>query len=219
MIARNNCLEKHNGVFVLSMLVELDEKISLLITVLVLGLVFGSEYLLQGDLFTYGIITAIVSIAVIPHELAHRWSARRLGCYSRYVLSPQGLLLTLLTAIPFIPFKIIMAGFTLVVPTTHDPRVLKRINGIVSYMGPLTNILIASISLVSLVFLVKSGYIDPLVISILYISTRLNSWIAIFNLLPVPPLDGIKVLTWKPLLWITMMLLSIGLFLISLIGI
>ncbi len=196
-------------------IVELDERLSLLITVLVLGFVFGSNYLINGLILHYLMITAIASIAVIPHELAHRWSARKMGCYSRYVLSPFGLILTLITAIPFIPFKIIMPGFTLVVPTTYDPVFLKRLNGIVSYMGPLTNMLIATASLTIYALLVKLGIHIYILLLFLLLNTWLNSWVAIFNLLPIPPLDGSKIITWKPSIWIVSLLFSIGLYIVS----
>jgi len=193
----------------------MDEKLALLITVFVLSLVFGSHSLLYGDFLTYALITIIASIAVIPHELAHRWSARKMGCYSRYVLSPFGLLLTLITAIPFIPFKIIMPGFTLVTPRTYDPYYLKRVMGITSYMGPLTNILFSVASLALLTVFLKIGYLNPLLYVFLLLSTRLNAWVAFFNLLPVPPLDGSKIITWNTPLWIATFLLAIGLYIVS----
>ncbi len=197
------------------MIIDMDERLALLITVFVLGLVFGSGLLIRGDILMFLVITAIVSIAVIPHELAHRWSARRMGCYSRYVLSPFGLIMTLITAIPFIPFKVIMVGFTLVVPTRYDPIFLKKLNGIVSYMGPLTNILIATGSLTIYALLVKLGVYSPILYFFLLYSTYINAWIAIFNLIPIPPLDGSKIITWKPILWIITLLFSIGLYIVS----
>lgn len=197
------------------MIIELDERLSLVITILVLSLVFGSWYLITGDYLLYLLITLIASLAVIPHELMHRWSARKMGCYSRYVLSPYGLIFTLITAIPFIPFKVIMPGFTLVVPTRYDPGFLKRLNGIVSYVGPLTNILIASISLAIYTFLVKTGVFMFLLQAFLLLNAYFNAWVAIFNLIPIPPLDGSKVITWKPLLWGVTLLFSIGLYLTS----
>lgn len=199
----------------MSMIIDLDEKLALLITVIVLGLVFGSKLLLYGNILLFLLVTAIVSIAVIPHELAHRWSARRMGCYSRYVLSPFGLVITLISALPFIPLKIIMVGFTLVVPITYDPVFLRKLNGIVSYMGPLTNIIIASASLATYALLGKLGFYSLLLNFFLLYSVYINSWIAIFNLLPIPPLDGSKIIIWKPMLWIVTLLFSIGLYILA----
>jgi Zn-dependent protease len=138
-----------------------------------------------------------------------------MGCYSRYVLSPIGLILTLITAVPFIPFKVIMPGFTLVVPTKYDPWFLKRLNGIVSFMGPLTNMLNATITLAVYAFMIKMGYYIPLLLLFLLLNAYWNAWIALFNLIPVPPLDGSKVISWKPHIWITSLLFSLGLLIVS----
>ncbi|MCD6195551.1 MAG: site-2 protease family protein [Staphylothermus sp.] len=190
-------------------IIRMNEALSLIIASIVIALVFGSSELFYGSYMKFLLVSLIAIIAVIPHELAHRWSARRLGCYSRYVLSPIGLLLTLITAIPFIPIKVIMPGFTLVISPYHDPYINKRINGIVSIAGPITNLVFASISLFILALLIKQGLINILLIYFLYNNTLINSWVALFNLLPVPPLDGSKIISWKPLLWIISFALSI----------
>jgi len=197
----------------LSSLLELNESISIIITILVLSIVFGSDYLLRGSLLSYIFITIVAAIAVIPHEMAHRWSARKMGCYSRYVLNPIGLILTLITAPPFIPIKFIMPGYTLVIPYTYNSRNLKHIDGVVSFAGPVTNILIAGVSILLLTSLVKIGIYDPLLIMFLLYNGYLNSWIAFFNLIPIPPLDGSKIISWKPHLWISALLVSIGMWL------
>jgi len=196
-------------------IVELDEKISILITIIVLSLVFGSRYLITIDLINFTLTTIVSSIAVIPHELAHRWVARKMNCYSRYVLDPFGLVLTLITAIPYIPFKIIMPGYVLVFSTTFDPVYSKRINGIVSYFGPLTNILISIVSIVLLTLIKYINNIHFIIIVFLILAVRLNSWIAFFNLIPIPPLDGSKVINWKPHLWIILFVISIILWILS----
>ncbi|MET1160810.1 MAG: site-2 protease family protein [Thermoprotei archaeon] len=199
-------------------IVDLSEPVALVVTVIVLSLVFGLEALLGGNILEYVIVTAAVTLAVIPHELAHRWCARVMGSYSRYVLSPIGLVLTLITAIPWLPFKIIMPGFTLVSPHRYDPLYLKRLMGLTSYVGPLINIVVASISLVSALLILKAGIVAPVMLFLLLffsVSARINAWLAFFNLLPVPPLDGSKIISWKPAMWITSLILSIGLYIVS----
>lgn len=196
-------------------IIELDEKTALLITIIVLSIVFGSRLLIRGDYIGFTIVSLAATIGVIPHELAHRWSARKMNCYSRYVLDPFGLIITLITAIPYIPFKIIMPGYTVIVPQTHDPVYLKKINGLVSYFGPLTNICIASFSLITYTLLLKYLYEYNILSIFLITSSWLNSWIALFNLLPIPPLDGSKIISWKPHVWITSLLLSILIWIIT----
>lgn len=189
-------------VYNMSSLMTLDEALSLIIASIVVSLVFGLGYLIAGNMSVFLIISLGAIIAMIPHELAHRWSARKMGCYSRYVLDPTGLLLTLITAIPFIPFKIIMPGYTLVVSHQYDPLENKRINGVVSLAGPITNILFASISYFAVVLCLKQSICSWFALNFAYWSALLNSWVAFFNLLPIPPLDGSKIISWKPILWI-----------------
>jgi len=198
-------------------IIDLDEKASILITIVILSLVFGSYYLIHGDLAMYLLLAVIASLAVIPHEYAHKFTAIKMGCISRYILDPMGLIITLISAIPYIPFKIIAPGYTLVSIIRYDPHYVKRLNGIVSFAGPLTNLFISVISLAILIALYRFTVtaINPYMLLFLRFNAYWNSWVALFNLLPIPPLDGSKVITWKPHLWLSALLLSIALYIFS----
>ncbi len=214
---RNKLFGMRSGVFqaLASSIVSMSEWLSLLIASIVIALVFGSGVLLRGDLISFTIVTLGAILAVIPHELMHRWSARRLGCYSRYVLYPMGLLLTLATAVPFIPFKIILPGFVVISCGVISGRRAKWIDGVTSFAGPVTNIFLSAISLTLLKILLQaplvyyySGWFR-LLLAFLGFSALLNAWVGFFNLLPVPPLDGSKIIRWKPLLWLLSFVISI----------
>lgn len=196
-------------------LMDLNEPVALAITILAISLVFGSRYLLIGELTGFVIVSFIVSLSIVIHELSHKYTAIHLGCYSRYVLHPLGLILTLVSAIPFIPIKIIMPGVTLVSLYTYDPFIVRKINGLTSLAGPLSNIVLAlvAIAMNSLTY----PYLPLLWRVVLILMLRVNSWIALFNLIPIPPLDGSKVLSWNPLIWITLFILSVILYLLSII--
>ncbi|MEM0355402.1 MAG: site-2 protease family protein [Desulfurococcaceae archaeon] len=198
----------------LSNLIYLNESLSILVTIFVISLVFGSIHLLLGDYIRFIIVSSVVSLSIIIHELAHKYVAISLGCYSRYVLHPLGLVLTLISAIPFIPIKIIMPGVTLVSLYTYDPFTFRKINGLTSIAGPLSNIILAIISII--IRIVAYPIMSPIWRSILYLMLRINSWIALFNLIPLPPLDGSKVINWKPTLWLSAFILSIILYIYSL---
>jgi Zn-dependent protease len=202
----------------LSSIVRINEGLALIIASLVIALVFGSDALIVGDILTFILVALAAIIAVIPHELMHRWSARKMGCSSRYVLDPMGLLLTLITAIPFIPFKIIMPGFVLISCPLLDPAHYKRVEGVTSFSGPVTNILISVISLALIRPLI---YIYPYLplLRFLYFSYGLNAWVAFFNLLPIPPLDGSKIIRWRPIIWGSSIALSLGLFILWKLGV
>jgi len=192
----------------LTRIVTLREPIAFIIALTAISLTVGSRYLVFGPITFFPIVAASVSLAFLPHELMHRYIARKMGCFSRFVLDPFGLMLTLATAIPFIPFKIIIPGYVLISSHYYDPITRKRIEGVSAIAGPLTNLVIALIGIVLLntVALLRTN--QYLNIFLLYLII-VNSWIAFFNLLPVPPLDGSKIISWKPINWALLFTLSI----------
>lgn len=196
-------------------LVRMNEALALFIASLAVAIVFGFQELIRGNLLYFGIVSLVAVLAMVPHELAHRWSARRLGCYSRYVLSPIGLILTLITA-P-LNIKIIMPGYTLVISRYYDPAINKRIEGVTSFAGPVVNIVSASITYLALILCLKTLLCPQLLFTFLYWNTALNAWVAFFNLLPIPPLDGSKIIRWNPILWITSLAISLALFIMMII--
>ncbi|MEZ0394555.1 MAG: site-2 protease family protein [Desulfurococcaceae archaeon] len=191
-------------------LVELPEPLSLAIAAVAVSLAFGLGSLLEGGVVAFALSSLAAVLAVIPHELAHRGAARRMGMEGRYVLHPIGLALTLASALPFIPLKVVMPGVTLVFPLFYvEPGEARRIDGVVSLAGPATNIAIATACSAALALW---GWGHPLAWLATYEVGLVSSWVALFNLLPVPPLDGYKVLRWRPPLYLFALAVSLGLF-------
>ncbi len=192
----------------LTRIVTLREPIAFIIALIAISLTVGSRYLVYGPITFFPIVAASVSLAFLPHELMHRYIARKMGCFSRFVLDPLGLMLTLVTAIPFIPFKIIIPGYVLISSHYYDPITRKRIEGVSAIAGPLTNLVIALIGIVLLntvELLIVNQYLNIFLLYLIIV----NAWIAFFNLLPVPPLDGSKIISWKPINWALLFTLSI----------
>ncbi len=187
---------------------HLNEKLSFLVALIAISLAVGTRYLLYGDFIAFSIIVLAVSTAFFPHELMHRFVARKLGCYSRFVLDPLGLFLTLLSSLPFMLWKIIIPGYVLISSHYYDPATRKYIEGVSASVGPLTNIVIGTIGFLILYTLPLQYWFNN--VYYLYIFVFLNTmvfvnvWIAFFNLLPIPPLDGSKIISWKPITWIAM---------------
>ena len=192
----------------LTRIVTLREPIAFIIALTAISLTVGSRYLVFGPITFFPIVAASVSLAFLPHELMHRYIARKMGCFSRFVLDPLGLMLTLVTAIPFIPFKIIIPGYVLISSHYYDPVTRKRIEGVSAIAGPLTNLVIALIGIILLntvALLIVNQYLNIFLLYLIIV----NAWIAFFNLLPVPPLDGSKIISWKPINWALLFTLSI----------
>jgi Zn-dependent protease len=87
----------------------------------------------------------------------------------------------------------------------------RRENGIISLAGPLTNLAIALIFLFLSVAVGLRGTprAEILAASLLYFGTYVNAYLAFFNLLPIPPLDGSKVIAWNFPLWAFLMVILV----------
>ncbi|MDD2596765.1 MAG: site-2 protease family protein [Candidatus Cloacimonetes bacterium] len=151
-------------------------------------------------LIRIGINAAIIGIvfySIIIHEVSHAWAAYALGDDSakragRLSFNPLKHVDPFGTVIlPLILY--FTAGFIYgyAKPVPFNPynfRSFKRDSGLTALAGPLSNILIA------IVMAIIFHFVPPIVQSILYYVVFLNLLLAFFNLIPVPPLDGSKVL-------------------------
>jgi Zn-dependent protease len=139
--------------------------------------------------------------AFLVHEMAHKLLAQFYGSWAEFRTNLYGLVVTGISALPIIPFKFIAPGAVMV--NLSDRSKFGR----VAFIGPLTNLVMGFI------FWVLT-YQYP---SVTYLNTGavFNSWIALFNLLPFGNLDGQKIFSWNKIVWILMILGSMGLFVIS----
>lgn len=188
------------------------EALALAVGGLAVAIAFSAQCLPGGGMACLLAVGLPAAAAAVPHELAHKWVAERLGCRARYVLHPAGLALTLATSLPQVPVKFVMPGITVVSAPLMDPAEERRLEGLVSLSGPAYNIA-ASLASAALAALPGLG---PGPRAALSFSAYVNSWVALFNLLPLPPLDGSKALRWRPGPYLAFLLLAAALFLYSL---
>jgi len=157
-----------------------------------------------------GLISLVILLfSAILHEVAHGFVAERLGdptarLAGRITLNPKKHIDLYMSI--FLPLLLIISGSPIIFgaakPVPVDPFNLKEGRkdiALVSLVGPLTNIVIAIIasSLIKLITFASHDFLNSPVLSIIYLLllqiTRLNLLLAIFNLIPIPPLDGSKV--------------------------
>lgn len=167
----------------------------LIISVIILALIFSS--------FNLGIFLTtlfIVLIVFVPHEiLGHKIVAQHFGCSAEYRIWFLGLLLGVITAL--LPGGIIFAapGAVYISPIIRKKfafsvaHLTKREYGLISFAGPAANIIIGIGLLILLTFF-------PLELFVL--AAKLSFFLAFFNLIPIFPLDGWKILAWNKTVWL-----------------
>lgn len=153
--------------------------------------------------FIFGIVALIIAVAI--HEFAHAWSADRLGdptprLMGRLTLNP----LAHLDPIGTILMLLVRFGWGK--PVQFDPYNLRhprRDSAIISLAGPVSNLLLAILcSLILTILLGLQSVSFPYSIIqlfvyflILFLQSLIiyNVILAIFNLVPIHPLDGFKI--------------------------
>lgn len=153
-----------------------------------IGTLFSSPSKFASTFAYFVPIAALgVSLSFILHELMHKFAAQRYGAIAGFRTSHNGLVLTLLTG---------AFGFLLGVPGAtmiYASGFTRRQNGIVSLAGPLTNFAVFLVFFAISLIVPQGGYLAAAVSFTIFISILL----AFFNMLPIPPLDGSKVLAWN----------------------
>jgi Zn-dependent protease len=171
----------------------------------------------------YQILKIVLTLALLVislgiHEAAHAWAALKCGDTTardlgRLTLNP----------IPHIDlwWTIVLPGMFLLLssgayvfggakPVPVDFRRLKnpwRDMSIVAFAGPLSNLLLVGVFYALWKFFVETGYYNgsaataalrtrDLLPAVLEATVLTNALLFVFNLIPIPPLDGSRILTW-----------------------
>lgn len=140
------------------------------------------------------VLAVLLLYSVIAHEVSHGWAAYLFGDdtamrYGRLTFNPASHLDPLGTAMLF------LAGFGWAKPVPVDYYRLKNTRfGFfsVALAGCAANILIATIAIFLLQFTAVGAH--PTLSVVLQITARINIILGAFNLIPIPPLDGSKIL-------------------------
>lgn len=144
-------------------------------------------------LFLFLFVALVISITI--HEFAHAWAADRLGdptprSQGRVTLDPRAHLDPIGTVL------IVIAGFGWGKPVEFDPYNLKNPKkdaALIALAGPASNLILAG--LIALAMQIPALIsVDSIIIPFLVTTVYFNVMLAVFNLVPVHPLDGSKIM-------------------------
>ena len=129
------------------------------------------------------------------HEFAHAWMASKCGDNTaarmgRLTLNPMAHLDVMGS------LMILFVGFGWAKPVPVDSRYLRdpRVDMMkVAAAGPISNLLLAMLSGMLFRFLIGTGLLSESISLLIYYFTRINITLAVFNLIPVAPLDGSQI--------------------------
>lgn len=151
-----------------------------------------------GDVSIERLIAGAVALLVglTFHEFSHALTADQLGDHrpramGRLTLNP------IAHVDPIGALMLVVAGFGWAKPVMVNPAALRggrRSMALVAFAGPIANVVVAIAFAVVFRVMDLTGVDSGFFLNLVALIVQLNILLAIFNLIPIPPLDGYNVL-------------------------
>ena len=191
---------------------------------LTLGFCFSLQYLIPNrdipypqSLMQFAVYFGVALIGIgagfLFHELAHKGVAQHFGYHAEFRMWKIGLLIAVAAALLSFGKFFFFAPGAVYTSTYKTPGPDEE--GLISAAGPAANILLAG-----LFYLLATGSADAAVWNeVGSFGFQVNLWLAAFNLIPFPPLDGVKILRWNKAAYTALAVLSWGLLALLMLGV
>ncbi|PVX23080.1 MAG: hypothetical protein CW691_11710 [Candidatus Bathyarchaeum sp.] len=131
-------------------------------------------------------LTIAFTLSFLLHEIAHKFTAQHFKMWAEFRLTMQGALITLVSVFLPPPFKIISPGAVMIVGSGTKETVGKT-----ALAGPVTNLLLSTGCIL----------IGMVTQNLFWFVAFINSFLAVFNLIPFGVFDGLKVYKWNKVIW------------------
>lgn len=173
----------------------MDKKEITHILISVISISVAFTYYFYGGSITIGGVTTIfltVGLGFILHEMGHKFTAIKMGGQAFYRMWVEGLVFMIFLVLTL---RVVFAapGATYI----YKPNMTRRENGLISLAGPIINIILG---FVFFFIAIAAGMSAP-IRELGALGFQINIFLALFNLIPIPPLDGSKVFSWNILVW------------------
>jgi len=177
-----------------------NELRDLLITILILSAIFAYPKL---DVFFVSLI--IVFFSYVLRQIAHKYVARKFGCMATFKIWFPGVIIGLMSMFfkdLFFGIVFVAVGFVDIMPYSFGrwgfkvARLGKKELGLISLAGISVNILLA------IIFKMFPGDVFKTI-------SLYNGLLALFSLIPYPPIDGSKLFLWEMWIWLFFLFITI----------
>jgi len=160
------------------------------------------------SIFGIGLVISglTVGIGFLLHELMHKYVAQNYGLHAEFLAFYKMIFLAI--ALAFFGFIFAAPGAVMIRGQITTER-----NGKISVAGPITNIVLAILFLLPLLFLGSDGFLKLF----FDLGFRINALLAVFNMIPAMPFDGAKVIAWSKPVFYTTVIIALVLFIGSFI--
>ena len=191
---------------------------------LTLGLCFSLQYLIPNrdmpysqSLAQFAVYAGVALIGIgagfLFHELAHKGVAQRFGYHAEFRMWKMGLVIAVAAALLSFGKFFFFAPGAVYTSTYKTPNPNEE--GLISAAGPAANIALAG-----LFYLLAAGPGHADIWGLVgEFGFRVNLWLAAFNLIPFPPLDGVKILRWNKAAYTALAVISWGLLALLMLGV
>lgn len=176
---------------------NLDFPETIQIIVSALGISYAFSYVWPDQQFVSILLT--VGTGFVLHELGHRYMATRYGAHARYQMWTLGLVAAIILAVA-LDFVFAAPGAVYI----YGKELARDQSSKVALAGPAVNILLCLLFALAAGTLYGAG-------NLFVVGARVNAFLAAFNLLPMDPFDGAKVMRWNKSVWAAAFVVSAAL--------